>query len=60
MGKGRKLCRVLAGKPEGREDLKYRGVDGWMGLEWILGRLAGGRVTSGLTWLRMGTGDGIS
>jgi hypothetical protein len=34
--------------------LEDRGVDGKMGLEWILGRLAG-VVWSGFKWLRIGT-----
>jgi hypothetical protein len=29
-----------------------------LGLEWILGRLAGA-LWSGITWLRIGTDDGI-
>jgi hypothetical protein len=37
-----------------RDHLEDRGVDGRMGLEWTLGRLAGG-VWSGFTWLRIGT-----
>jgi hypothetical protein len=42
-----------------RDHLEDRDVDGRMGLEWILGILAGG-VWSGFTWLRMGTGGGLS
>jgi hypothetical protein len=30
------------GKPEERDHLEDQGVDGRMGSEWILGRLAGG------------------
>jgi hypothetical protein len=41
MGEGRKVFRVLVGKPEERDHLKDQGVDGRMGLEWILGRVAG-------------------
>jgi hypothetical protein len=42
-GEERKMYRVLVGKPEGRRDhLEDQGVDGRMGSEWILGRLAGG------------------
>jgi hypothetical protein len=33
--------------------LEYQGIDGKMGSEWILGRLAGG---IGFDWLRIGTG----
>jgi hypothetical protein len=36
MGEERNVCSVLMGKP-----LEYQGVDGRMGSEWILGRLAG-------------------
>jgi hypothetical protein len=35
-----------------------QGVDGRMGSEWILGRLATG-VQSGSSWLRIGTGGGL-
>jgi hypothetical protein len=45
MGEERKLCKVLVGKPEGKRLL---GVDGRMGSEWILGRLAGG-----VDWIRL-------
>jgi hypothetical protein len=38
-----------------RDHSEDQGVDGRMSLEWILGRLAG-RVWSGFTWLRKGTG----
>jgi hypothetical protein len=37
MGKGRKLYKVLVGKPKDRDHLEYRGTDGRMGLEWIFG-----------------------
>jgi hypothetical protein len=30
MGKSRKVCKVLAGNPEERENLEDRGVDGRM------------------------------
>jgi hypothetical protein len=59
MGEGRKMYRVLVGKPEGKDQLKDQGIDGRMGLEWILGILAVG-VGSGFTWLRIGIGDGLS
>jgi hypothetical protein len=42
MGEDRKVYRVLVGKSEGKEQLEEYGVDGRMGSEWILGRLAGG------------------
>jgi hypothetical protein len=41
MGEERKTYRVLVGKKE-RDHLEDQGVDGRMGLEWILGRLTGG------------------
>jgi hypothetical protein len=31
MGEGRNVCRVLMGKPEGKDHLKDQGVDGMMG-----------------------------
>jgi hypothetical protein len=39
-GKG-KVYRVLVGKPEGKNHLIDHGVDGRIGLDWILWRLAG-------------------
>jgi hypothetical protein len=42
MGEERNVYRVFMGKPEERDHLKDQGVDGRMGSEWILGRLAGG------------------
>jgi hypothetical protein len=41
MGEERNVYRVLMGKPEGKRPLERQGVDGRMGSEWILGRLAG-------------------
>jgi hypothetical protein len=58
MGEGRKVYRVLVGKPEGKDHLKDRGVDGRMGSKWTLGRLVGG-VCSGFTRLRIGTVGGL-
>jgi hypothetical protein len=43
MEEGRNVYRVLVGKPEGKNYLKVRGVDGRMGSKWTLVRLAGGR-----------------
>jgi hypothetical protein len=40
--------------------LKDQGVDGRMGLDWILGRFGGGGVWSRFTWLRVGTVGGMS
>jgi hypothetical protein len=39
-----------------RDHLEDQGVDGRMGSEWILGKLAGGRWI-GFNWLRIGTSD---
>jgi hypothetical protein len=41
MGKGRKVYDVFVGKPEGKRPLGRPRLDGRMGSEWILGRLAG-------------------
>jgi hypothetical protein len=41
MGEGRNIYMVLVGKPKGKIHLEDRGIDGRLGLEWILGRLAG-------------------
>jgi hypothetical protein len=55
MGEKRKVYRVLVGKPKERYHSEDRGVDGRMGSEWILGRLAEG-VCTGFNWLRIGSG----
>jgi hypothetical protein len=44
--------------PKQKDHLEDRDVDGRMGLEWTLGRLAE-RVWSGFTWLRIGTVGGL-
>jgi hypothetical protein len=41
-----------------RDHLEEQGIDGKMGPEWILGRLAGG-VRIGLYWLRILTGGDL-
>jgi hypothetical protein len=51
----RKVYKVLVGKPEGTDHLEDQGVDGRMGSEWFLGRLAGGGVLIGFNWLKIGT-----
>jgi hypothetical protein len=57
MGEVRKVYKVLVEKPKGKRPLEDQGVDGRMGLEWILGRLAGGGgLLVVFDWLRMGTG----
>jgi hypothetical protein len=42
MGEERNVYKVLMGKPEGKNHLEDQDVDGRIGSEWILGRLAGG------------------
>jgi hypothetical protein len=42
MGEERKVYRVLVRRPKERDHLEDRGIDGRMGLHWILGRLAVG------------------
>jgi hypothetical protein len=34
MGEGRNVCRVLVGKPEGKDHLKDQGVDGRIESKW--------------------------
>jgi hypothetical protein len=58
MGEGRKVYRVLVGRPKERGHLKDQGAAGNMGSKWILGQLAG-RVWCGFNWLRMETGGGL-
>jgi hypothetical protein len=41
IGQERKMYKVLVGKPEERDLLEDKGIDGRMGSEWILGRLGG-------------------
>jgi hypothetical protein len=43
MGEQRKLYKVLVGKRESRNHLEDRRVDGRMVLDWITGRLIGGK-----------------
>jgi hypothetical protein len=49
MGEGSNPYRVLMGKSEGKNHLKDQGVDGRIGSQWTLGRLAGG----GVEWLHL-------
>jgi hypothetical protein len=42
MGEDSKVCKVLMRNPEGRDHLEDQAIDGRMGPEWILGRLARG------------------
>jgi hypothetical protein len=59
MGEGRNVYRVLVGKSEGKGHLKDQGVVGRMGSKWTLGNWLGGRVWSGLIWLRIQTVGGL-
>jgi hypothetical protein len=59
MREGRKVYRVLVGNLEGKRPLgspRRRWEDV---IVWISGRLAGG-MWSGFTWLKIGTGGGLS
>lgn len=47
-GVEKKVCKVLVGKPEGKNHSEDRGVDGRMLSKWILGRLA-----EGLEWIQL-------
>jgi hypothetical protein len=58
MGEGRKVYKVLVGKPEGKTPLKEPGCRWEDGIRMIFGRLAG-RVWSRFTWLRIGTSGGL-
>jgi hypothetical protein len=42
IGEERNVYKVLMEKTEGKKPVGRPGLDGWMGSEWILGRLAGG------------------
>jgi hypothetical protein len=57
-GEGRNVYRVLVGKHEVKRPLSRQGVDGRMGSKWMFRRLVGG-VSSGFTWLRIGTVGGL-
>jgi hypothetical protein len=49
MGEERKAYKVLVGKPEERDHSEDQGVGGRIGSEWILERLAAGKVD----WIRL-------
>jgi hypothetical protein len=58
MGKGRKVCKVFAGKPKGKKPLgrpRRRPEDG---IKTDLKRLAGS-VWRGFTWLMIGSDVGL-
>ena len=51
------MCRVLLGKPEGRNHWGDLGVDGWIILGWLSRRWDVG-IWTGLGWPRIETGVG--
>jgi hypothetical protein len=53
VGKERNVYRVWVGKPEGKNHLEDQDVDGYMGSECILGRLAGG-----VEWIQLAQDSG--
>jgi hypothetical protein len=56
-GERRGVYRVLLGKPEGRRPLGRPGVD-WRIILRCIFRKWGVELWTGLSWLRIGTGDG--
>jgi len=57
MGERRGVCRVLVGKPEGKNHLEEPGIHGRIILTWIIKKWDMGAWT-GSSWLRIGTGGG--
>jgi hypothetical protein len=45
--------------PKEKDHLKDQGLDVRIGSKWTLGRLAGGGMWSGFTWLRIGIVGGL-
>ena len=58
MGERRRICRVLVGKPEGKNHLKDPGVDGRIILKLIFRKWDVGIWTASI-WLRIETGGGL-
>jgi hypothetical protein len=56
----RGVYRVLLGKPEGRGSLGRPGIDGRIILRRVFRKWDVGVWTTGLSWLRIGTGGGHS
>jgi hypothetical protein len=56
-GGGKRVHRVLVGKPEGKKPLGDPDVDGRIILRWMFRKLEG-VVGTGWSWLRIGTGGG--
>jgi hypothetical protein len=59
MREDRKFIRFLWESLKERDHSEDRGVDGRMRLEWLPGRLVGGGVWSGFTWLSIGIVGGL-
>jgi hypothetical protein len=61
MGEGRKACRVLVGKPEGKRPLGRRRRRWEDGIRMDLGEIVwgGGGAVEWVAWLRIGTGGGL-
>ena len=57
MGEIRGVYRVVVGKPEGKNQLEDRGLDGRIILRWIFRKWDVGAWT-GSMWFRIGTGGG--
>jgi hypothetical protein len=57
MGEMRNAYSILVGKSEGKRPLRRPSVD-WKVLKWMLGKL-GGKVWTGLIWLRIETSGGL-
>jgi hypothetical protein len=54
MGEMRNAYKILVGNLKGRDYSEDLGVDRKILLQWILGK-QGGKVWTGLIWLRVGT-----
>ena len=57
MGESRGVYRIVVGKPEGKNHLEDRGLDGRVILSWIFSKWDVWAWT-GSMWLRIGTGGG--
>jgi hypothetical protein len=58
MGDRRRGQRILVGKPKSKRPLENLDIDGNIILKWIFRKLDGDART-GLSWLRVGTGEGL-
>jgi hypothetical protein len=59
MGEGRNVYRVLVGKHEGKRPLERPRCRWEDGTKMDLREIGWGRVWSGFSWLRIGTGGGL-